>query len=157
VVVDLPGVGQRLTDHPIVDVYYKTKSDARSTQFLRPVTLKDRFKFVRAMIQYLILGAGGPLAMNVRSFYMIPLSLIDQIHSLYKKFGEAAAFVRTDDPVLFPDSHFPEKLLDTTSAKDSPDLELFITPAGYKVRCYATVMLVEVDRSNRTMRDGSLT
>jgi len=47
-------------------------------------------------------------------------------------FGEAAAFVRTDDPVLFPESQFPEKLSDTTSAKDSPDLELFITPAAYK-------------------------
>lgn len=51
----------------------------------------------------------------------------------HQKFGEAAAFVRTDDLVLFPESQFSEKLSDTTSAKESPDLELFITPAGYKV------------------------
>ena len=57
-----------------------------------------------------------------------------------EKFGEAAAFVRTDDPVLFPESQFPEKLLDTASAKDSPDLELFVTPAGYKVGLCATTI-----------------
>ena len=66
--VDLPGVGQKLTDHPIVDIYYKTKSDARSIRFLKPESLKERFKFLQAMIQYLILGVGGPMAMNVRSF-----------------------------------------------------------------------------------------
>ena len=43
--------------------------------------------------------------------------------------------MRTDDSVLFPESDFPEKLSDTTSAKDSPDLELFVTPAAYKVSC----------------------
>lgn len=85
VVVDLPGVGQKLTDHPIVDMYYKTKSDARAIRFLRPESLKDRFKFLLALVQYLILGAGGPMAMNVRSFFSkwCSLSLIDQTF-LYK-------------------------------------------------------------------------
>lgn len=69
VVVDLPGVGQNLTDHPVVDMYYKTKSDARSIRFLRPESLKDRFKYMLALIQYLILGTGGPMAMNVRLFH----------------------------------------------------------------------------------------
>lgn len=41
--------------------------------------------------------------------------------------------MRSDDPVLFPESQFPEKLSDTASAKDSPDLELFVTPGGHKV------------------------
>lgn len=50
-----------------------------------------------------------------------------------KKYGEAAAFVRSDNPVLFPESEFPEKLSDTASAKDSPDLELFVSPGGHKV------------------------
>jgi choline dehydrogenase len=68
VVVDLPGVGQKLTDHPIVDMYYKTKSDARSIRYLRPESLKERFKLLLAVIQYLIPGLGGPMAMNVRSF-----------------------------------------------------------------------------------------
>ena len=48
--------------------------------------------------------------------------------------------MRTDDPVLFPESQFPEKLSDTASAKDSPDLELFVTPAGYKVGLFATTI-----------------
>lgn len=67
--------------------------------------------------------------------------------------------MRTDNPVLFPDSDFPEKLSDTASAEDSPDLELFITPAAYKVRWCSTRMKshFEVDCSNRTMGDGSLT
>ena len=70
--------------------------------------------------------------------------------------------MRSDDPVLFPESRFPEKLSDTTSAKDSPDLELFITPAGYKVGFYV-LMNDDKDADSeftvliRTMRDISLT
>lgn len=86
-VIDLPGVGQQLTDHPVVDVYYKTKSNARSTRFLKPETLRENFKFMRAMIQYLIIGAGGPLAMNVRSFQMIPPSFIDQVFLVCRSCG----------------------------------------------------------------------
>lgn len=46
--------------------------------------------------------------------------------------GEAAAFVRTDDPMLFPKERYPEVLEDSTPDKESPDLELFCTPIGYK-------------------------
>ena len=76
--VDLPGVGQKLMDHPIVDLFYTTKSDARSIQFLRPESLKERFKFLQAMMQYFILGVGGPMAMNVCSLQMMLQSLINQ-------------------------------------------------------------------------------
>ena len=48
--------------------------------------------------------------------------------------GEAVAFVRSDDPVLFPKQEFPEVLEDTTSGPNSPDLELFTVPVAYKVR-----------------------
>lgn len=64
--------------------------------------------------------------------------------------------MRTDDRVLFPDSQFPEKFLDTTSAKDSPDLELFLTPAAYKVDSRAAMIVSDIDCGNRTMGDGSL-
>ena len=40
--------------------------------------------------------------------------------------------MRSDDPVLFPPSQYPEKLIDSTSAVDSPDLEFFSTPFAYK-------------------------
>jgi hypothetical protein len=43
--------------------------------------------------------------------------------------------VRSDDPVLFPESEYPDKLVDSTSATDSPDLELFTTPLAYRVCC----------------------
>lgn len=69
---------------------------------------------------------------------LIDLSLFFIIKKI--KFGEAAAFVRSDDPVLFPESQFPEKLSDTTSAKDSPDLELFVSPGGHKVSLCATTI-----------------
>ncbi|KAJ7261717.1 hypothetical protein B0H12DRAFT_1231375 [Mycena haematopus] len=47
-------------------------------------------------------------------------------------FGESAAFVRSDDPVLFPPGEFPQALEDSTSGPASPDLELFCTPMAYK-------------------------
>lgn len=42
--------------------------------------------------------------------------------------------MRSDNPVLFPEVEFPDKLVDTSSSPDSPDLELFSTPFAYKVR-----------------------
>jgi len=64
VVLDLPGVGSHLVDHPIVDFYFKDKFDA-SSKFLKPKTISDVGKFFSAIAQYHILGTGGPLATNV--------------------------------------------------------------------------------------------
>ncbi|KAF9560512.1 alcohol oxidase [Agrocybe pediades] len=108
-IIDLPGVGKRLVDHPVVDLYFKDKMNA-SAKFLKPSSLGDVIKVLKAVIQYRS-GNGGPLAMN---------------------FGESAAFVRSDNPTLFPESEYPEKLVDSTSAADSPDLEIFSTPFAYK-------------------------
>lgn len=52
----------------------------------------------------------------------------------FLQFGESAAFCRSDDPGLFPESDFPLKLADSTSHSNSPDLEIFTTPMAYKVR-----------------------
>ncbi|KJA26413.1 GMC oxidoreductase [Hypholoma sublateritium FD-334 SS-4] len=109
-ILDLPGVGQRLVDHPVVDLYFKDKNNL-SPKWLKPSSLSDVWKTLGAVFRYHVLGTGGPLAMN---------------------FGECAAFVRSDDPVLFPEAEFPDKLVDTSSAPDSPDLELFSTPFAYK-------------------------
>ena len=49
------------------------------------------------------------------------------------QFGETAAFVRTDDPKLFPKVKFPDTITSSTSGPDSPDIELFTTPMAYKV------------------------
>ncbi|TFK28189.1 choline dehydrogenase [Coprinopsis marcescibilis] len=105
-----PNVGQNLVDHPVIDVYFKDSHD-RSSKFLKPKSLHDVKQLISAIYQYSVLKTGGPMAMN---------------------FGESAAFVRSDDPVLFPTNQYPEKLVDSTSAQESPDLEIFSTPFAYK-------------------------
>ena len=44
--------------------------------------------------------------------------------------AEAVAFLRSDDPVLFPSAHYPDKLEDSTSGPGSPDLELLYLPVA---------------------------
>ncbi|TFK33230.1 GMC oxidoreductase-domain-containing protein, partial [Crucibulum laeve] len=109
VVKDLP-VGKNLVDHPVVDLYFKDKFNV-SHKYFKPASFSDAKKLFSAFYQYFWLGTGGPLATN---------------------FGESAAFIRSDDPALFPPSEYPEVLPDSTSAKESPDLELFSTPMAYK-------------------------
>lgn len=109
VVRDLPGVGANLADHPVVDLYFKDKHN-KSVKHVKPTTIGDIPKFLGSLFEYL-LHKSGPLTGNV---------------------GEAAAFIRTDDPSLFPDSDFKNKVKDTTSGENGPDLEIFISPMGYK-------------------------
>ncbi|KAF8907265.1 hypothetical protein CPB84DRAFT_1674893 [Gymnopilus junonius] len=111
VIRDLPGVGSHLVDHPILDMHFEQKGKADSYGYMFPKNFGDFVRLTRAVFQYYVLGTGGPLAMN---------------------FAEAAAFVRTDDPTLFPPSEYAERLVDSTSANDSPDLEFFETPVAYK-------------------------
>ncbi|KAJ7227424.1 hypothetical protein GGX14DRAFT_489050 [Mycena pura] len=109
VVLDVPGVGSNLTDHPVVDLYLKDKLND-SVKSLKADSLSTWIQFIRSVVQYQLFGT-GKLATN---------------------FGEAAAFVRSDDPALFPAAEFPQKLEDSTSGPASPDLELFCTPLAYK-------------------------
>ncbi|KAJ7928754.1 hypothetical protein B0H13DRAFT_2311060 [Mycena leptocephala] len=109
VVHDLPGVGANLVDHPVVDMYLKDKKND-SNKVLKPKSISGVFHLLGEVAKYQIFGT-GKLATN---------------------FGESAAFVRSDDPVLFPPKDFPKKLEDTTSGPASPDLELFCTPMAYK-------------------------
>ncbi|KAF8150868.1 hypothetical protein B0H34DRAFT_665906 [Crassisporium funariophilum] len=110
VVHDLPGVGSHLVDHPVVDVYYKNKFNDSPT-FIKPSGPISAIKLFGSGIEYLFKQRGA-LATN---------------------FGESAAFCRSDDPTLFPKSEYPEVIQqDSTSASDSPDLEIFTTPLAYK-------------------------
>ncbi|KAJ7679071.1 hypothetical protein DFH06DRAFT_504858 [Mycena polygramma] len=109
VVLDLPGVGADLVDHPVVDLYLKDKKNA-SVRILKPKSFPAALQFFRELVRYQLFGT-GMLAAN---------------------FGESAAFVRSDDPVLFPAKDFPQKLEDSTSGPGSPDLEIFCTPMAYK-------------------------
>ncbi|KAJ7067209.1 hypothetical protein C8F01DRAFT_980240 [Mycena amicta] len=109
VVLDVPGVGDNLIDHPVIDVYFKDKLED-SVRILTPHTLSALPTLIKEVAQYQLWGT-GKLATN---------------------FGESAAFVRSDDPTLFPPVEFPQKLEDSTSGAASPDLELFCTPLAYK-------------------------
>ncbi|KAF8907268.1 hypothetical protein CPB84DRAFT_1674982 [Gymnopilus junonius] len=113
VVYTLPGVGSHFVDHPVVDVYYKNKFND-SPKHMNPRSISDVFKAIGSAYQYLV-NERGPLANN---------------------FGESAAFCRSDDPALFPESEFPQKLHESTSGSDGPDLEIFSTPMAYKVSYY---------------------
>ncbi|KAG6856908.1 hypothetical protein H0H87_012490, partial [Tephrocybe sp. NHM501043] len=108
VVHDLASVGSRLVDHPVVDIALKDKGV--TPKHLRPHSVVEVFKLIGSVVKYLTLRSGD-CATNV---------------------AEAAAFVRSDDPKLFPPEEYLEKIHDTTSGEDSPDLELFSTIFGYK-------------------------
>ncbi|CDO75176.1 GMC oxidoreductase [Trametes cinnabarina] len=112
VVADLPGVGSNLMDHVVVDLNYRDRT-GNSLAFLRGRTLKHKLKLVRAIWEYKFRKT-GPLTSNV---------------------AEAIAFVRSDDPKLFPPSEFPPEKTpeDTSSGPGAPDIELFFTPVGYKM------------------------
>ncbi|EAU85330.2 hypothetical protein CC1G_07600 [Coprinopsis cinerea okayama7 len=112
-VLDLPGVGDNLIDHPVVDLYFKNRYDD-SPKHVKPSSLGDVVKFVTSTLKYFITRSG----------------------SMATNFGESAAFVRSDDRALFPESAYPEKLHDTTSSAIGPDLEIFTTPMAYKVQIY---------------------
>jgi choline dehydrogenase len=63
-IVDHPGVGQRLVDHPVIDLFFKDKLNT-SPKWIKPSSLNDTLKVFGAIFQYRVLGTGGPLAMNV--------------------------------------------------------------------------------------------
>lgn len=108
IIYDLPSVGSNLVDHPVVDLAFKDKNT--TPKHLRPHSIMEVFKLLGSLFQYLI-SRSGPVLTNV---------------------AEAVAFVRSDDPVIFAPDQYLTKIHDSTSASDSPDLELFSTVFGYK-------------------------
>ncbi|KAG6846982.1 hypothetical protein H0H93_010759, partial [Arthromyces matolae] len=109
VIHDLPSVGAHLVDHPVIDLAFKDKN--ATPKYLKPNSIYEVMKLIGASIFYLI-NRTGSLSTNV---------------------AESVAFVRSDDPKLFPPNEYTEEIHDTTSGEDSPDLELFSTVFGYKV------------------------
>jgi len=108
VVSDLPGVGTHLVDHPSARTFFKDKSET-SPLFARKHNLWQTIRLIFFTLQYMITRR-GPLTTN---------------------WGESAAFVRTDDPNLFPASEFPAKLKESASSATSPDIELFTTAVAF--------------------------
>jgi choline dehydrogenase len=46
--------------------------------------------------------------------------------------GEAAAFFRSDDPVLFPPTEYTHDIEEVNSDKDTPDIELIMCTAAVR-------------------------
>ncbi|KZP31802.1 GMC oxidoreductase [Athelia psychrophila] len=111
VVRDLPGVGDRLQDHPVVDIRFKD-SVGLSANFVKPTKLSHLrpAKLASSAWQWFVHG-NGPLASNL---------------------GESACFIRSDDPGLFPPAQYGAPLEDSTSGADGPDIEIVTTPFAYK-------------------------
>ncbi|KAI0091018.1 GMC oxidoreductase [Irpex rosettiformis] len=111
VVADIPGVGSGLKDHAVIDTRYANKySD--TLDYLQPKTLGHSAKFANALLKYQLTGT-GPLSTNI---------------------VEAAAFLRSDDPALFPPEKFTAETTpeDTTTGEAAPDLEMFLSVIAYK-------------------------
>jgi len=105
---DLPGVGQHLMDHPAVNARFRCKK-GHSFNFLRSRTIYEYVRATKALIEYNA-RRQGPMTCNV---------------------AEAAAFVRSTDPVIFPSEKFTNKIEDTASTPGGPDLELFYMPIAF--------------------------
>ncbi|KAH7884400.1 hypothetical protein F5I97DRAFT_1937849 [Phlebopus sp. FC_14] len=104
-VVDLPGVGANLIDHPAFHLRLKEKMGI-SLDYLQPYDLRSALKFNAALLRYQLFGT-GPLSSNL---------------------GESAAFFRADDPRLFLPAEFNHDIEDTTSGPNAPDIEVIMVP-----------------------------
>ncbi|KAG8740533.1 hypothetical protein FRC10_004183 [Ceratobasidium sp. 414] len=110
VVHDLPGVGDHLMDHTMVTIRFQT-IPGESINYLNPVgpdPFYNSLRRAKAMVQYQLFKT-GPLTSN---------------------YAEAACYVRSDDPKLFPG--LPPLNPDSSSGPNAPDLELVVMPSGYK-------------------------
>ncbi|KAI0052309.1 GMC oxidoreductase [Auriscalpium vulgare] len=111
VVLDSPGVGAHLMDHPVVDTAFAEKEKNSYNFLIWPYGIWEWFRLFGAVLQYLVTGK-GPLTTNV---------------------AEAAAFFRSKDEKLFPpgkEGLTPEPE-EVASAPDAPDLEFFVSPMGF--------------------------
>lgn len=109
VVKDMPGVGQNLFDHIVVNVRYRAQPGQSLNYLSRPAGLLDILKGLKAVAQFHWNGT-GPLTTNI---------------------AEGAAFLRSDDPKLFPQPDKYTGIEDTTSARDAPDIEFIVSPTGW--------------------------
>ncbi|QRV97653.1 GMC oxidoreductase [Ceratobasidium sp. AG-Ba] len=110
IIQDLPGVGDHLMDHQGVNLRFRTVP-GESLNYLnakKATSFYDKLKRSKAIGQYL-LSKSGPLTSN---------------------FAEAACFLRSDDPKVFPG--LPPLSEDTCSGPGAPDLELIAMPIGFK-------------------------
>jgi choline dehydrogenase len=129
VIAALPGVGEHLMDHAVVDVAL-AETSGNSLTFLLPKNLWHWIKRMHAIFTYTLTGR-GPLTCVV-CFFLVSLCRPDSDKQILKV-AEGAAFFRSTDPALFPQhaSALPANTEDSTSGPYAPDLEFFSSPMGY--------------------------
>ncbi|KAG1727650.1 uncharacterized protein EDB91DRAFT_1253777 [Suillus paluster] len=115
VVLDAPGVGANLLDHPAVPIRFKEKTGT-AFNYLTPYNLRTTCLFMRELLRYQLWGT-GPIASNI---------------------GESVAFFRSDDPVLFPPAEYNHDIEDANSGPDAPDIEIIMCTAA--VRSYGELI-----------------
>ncbi|KZT67977.1 GMC oxidoreductase [Daedalea quercina L-15889] len=119
VLVDHPGVGAHLMDHPVIDFVFRDKTKSTMASMSHDPARHGKFSLAstaKALLwfaQYR-LWATGPLTTNV---------------------AEAAAFARSSDASLLAKAGVTlptaDDLEDSTSGPTAPDIEIFFTPMGY--------------------------
>ncbi|KAG2067902.1 alcohol oxidase [Suillus decipiens] len=109
VVLDIPGVGANLLDHPAVPLRLRERT-GKAFNHLTPYDIRTTCLFIRELLRYKLWGT-GPIASN---------------------FGEAVAFFRSDDPVLFPPAEYKHDIEDASSGTDAPDIELIMCTAAVR-------------------------
>ncbi|EPT05509.1 hypothetical protein FOMPIDRAFT_158549 [Fomitopsis schrenkii] len=119
VVVDNPGVGAHLMDHPVIDFNFRDRSKSQMAALTHDPRRHGQFDLASTaralayLAQWRLYGT-GPLSSNV---------------------AEAAAFARSSDKGLFAKAGVtlptPDDLEDSTSGSTAPDIEIFFTPMAY--------------------------
>lgn len=126
--VDLPGVGEHLMDHPVIDINVLDKS-GHTLGWMRKTTGLS-LELISAILQWSWRGT-GPLTTSVSDCIEINRRLTTHTHAVSRiQVAEGMAFARADDPKLFPNSEEP-LAEDSTSGPECPDLELLVSPLGY--------------------------
>ncbi|KZV93791.1 alcohol oxidase [Exidia glandulosa HHB12029] len=105
---ELPGVGQNLYDHPVVNTHFRADAKTSLAGLDGPGN-KPTLAGLKELLRWTLFGT-GPLRCNV---------------------AESVAFVRSTDPKLFPPGEFSADIEDSTSAEDSPDIELYASPVAF--------------------------
>jgi len=128
VIAALPGVGEHMMDHVVVDVALADTSGTSLT-FLKPTTFWHHIKRMHAILTYTLTGK-GPLTCIVCFFSVSSLLLTDD---QIAKVAEGAAFFHSTDPALFPQhtAALPVHTEDSTPGYNAPDLEFFPSPLAY--------------------------
>ncbi|KAF8585846.1 GMC oxidoreductase [Ramaria rubella] len=128
---DLPGVGQNLTDHVVVQARFRSKPSETLSR-LNDKSWRASYRRVLSVLQWQLFGR-GPLSSNVR------ISTTCLFSPSLGKPQDLSGPAISCDPVLFPPDRYLRTIEEVASGPESPDLELYCglltriqTPLSYR-------------------------